>query len=186
MKFKITKKFISNLVFYLIIGMLIYSPTRIWFLRQLAFSPSIEKVENQQSIQSYNWDLKGLNTPDINLQSYKGKVVFVNFWATWCPPCRAELPMIQKMVDEFKNKVVFIFVTNENWQTVSTFFNKNGYNFPVYNSVSNPPQVFIESNSIPQSFLINKQGKIVIKKIGAADWGSAKTKELIQKILNSN
>jgi len=185
MNFQLNKKFFSNAFFIVALALLIYSPTRIWLLRQIAFSPSIENVKDRVSIKNYDWQLNGLNTENINFSKLKGKVVFVNFWATWCPPCRAELPMIQKLYGEYKDKVAFILVTNENWEQVDTFFKKNNYNLPVYNSVSRPPNEFLKTNSIPTSFLIDKNGTILIEKVGAADWNSSSTRELMDKILKN-
>lgn len=185
MVFKLNKKFFSNVVFVLAMGLLIYSPTRIWLLRQIAFSPSVENVKDRTSIKNYNWQLQGLNTDNINFSEVKGKVIFVNFWATWCPPCRAELPMIQKLYNDYKDKVAFIFVTNENWEKVSNFFEKNNYNLPVYNSISSPPNQFLKTNSIPSSFLVDKNGSILIEKVGAADWNSKKTRNIINEILKN-
>ncbi|MDX1828027.1 MAG: redoxin family protein [Lutibacter sp.] len=185
MIFELNKKFFSNVVFVLAMGLLIYSPTRIWLLRQVAFSPSVENVKDRVSIKNYDWQLQGLNTENINFSEVKGKVVFVNFWATWCPPCKAELPMIQKLYNDYKDKVIFIFVTNENWGKVSDFFNKNNYNLPVYNSISTPPNQFLKTNSIPSSFLVDKNGSILIEKVGAADWNSDKTRNIINEILKN-
>ena len=154
------KKNISNIVFVIAIGLLLYPPTREWGMRQLAFTPSVENSENAEILDSYNWDLKGLNVESVNFNEFEGKVIFVNFWATWCPPCRAEMPMIQKLYNDYKDKVAFVFVTNENWNIVKPFFDKNGYNLPVYNSISLPLQKFTETNSIPASYLIDKSGAI--------------------------
>ena len=66
---------------------------------------------------------------------------------------------------------------------VETFFEKNKYNLPVYNSVSLAPQLFLETNSIPASYLIDSNGNIVIDKVGAADWNSDKVRELLDNLL---
>lgn len=177
------KKMISNIIFGIVVVLLLYPPTREWGMRQIAFAPSIKSTDNIEQISSYNWRLKGLNTQSVNFNQFENKVIFVNFWATWCPPCRAEMPMIQKLYNEYKDKVAFIFVTNENWETVSAFFDKNGYNLPVYNSKSTPLQKFTETNSIPATFLIDKNGAILISKVGAADWNSTKVKKLIDDLI---
>ena len=176
------KKNISNIVFVIAIGLLLYPPTREWGMRQLAFTPSVENTENAEILDSYNWDLKGVNVESVNFNEFEGKVIFVNFWATWCPPCRAEMPMIQKLYNDYKDKVAFVFVTNENWNTVKPFFDKNGYNLPVYNSISLPLQKFTETNSIPASYLIDKSGAILISKVGAADWNSKKVRKLLDDL----
>ena len=94
------------------------------------------------------------------------------------------MPMIQKLYNDYKDKVVFIFVTNEDWDKVSTFFNEKGYNLPVYNSVSVPLKKFTEVNSIPASYLIDKNGAILISKVGAADWNSNKVRNLLDELIS--
>ena len=178
-----SKKVLSNILFVIAIGLLLYPPTREWGMRQIAFAPSVKSADKIEFINSYNWELKGLNTQNLNFDEFEDKVIFVNFWATWCPPCRAEMPMIQKLHNDYKDKVAFVFVTNENWETVEKFFNKNGYDLPVYNSLSTPPQKFTETNSIPASYLIDKKGNILISKTGAANWNSKKVRNLLDELI---
>ena len=173
----------SNIIFIIIAALMLYPPSREWFQRQIAFSPSVNEVEESEKIDTYNWSLNGLNTDPINFKDLKGKVVFVNFWATWCPPCRAEMPMIQNLYNDYKDNVAFVFVTSENWVTVETFFKKHKYNLPTYNSVSVPPNKFTETNSIPASYLLDKEGNILISKTGAADWDSGKVRNLLDKLI---
>lgn len=184
MKKLFNKKSISNILFVLAMGLLLYPPTREWGMRQIAFAPSVKNIKNAASINSYNWSLNGVNTKSVNFNDFEGKVIFVNFWATWCPPCRAEMPMIQELYNDYKGKVSFVFVTSENLATVKAFFDKNGYDLPVYNSFSKPPQKFTETNSIPASYLIDKNGAILISKVGAADWSSKKVRSLLDDLLN--
>ena len=179
----LSKKSISNILFVLVIGLMLYPPTREWGMRQIAFAPSVKSADNTELINSYNWELKGLNTQSVNFIEFENSIIFINFWATWCPPCRAEMPMIQKLHNDYKNEVAFVFVTNENWKTVSGFFDKNGYDIPVYNSASLPPQKFTETNSIPASYLIDKNGAILISKVGAADWNSSKVRNLLDDLI---
>jgi thiol-disulfide isomerase/thioredoxin len=180
-----SKKSISNIIFVIAVALLLYSPSREWFMRQIAFAPSIKDIEKSEKIDTYNWKLRGLNTPNINFTELEHKVVFVNFWATWCPPCRAEMPMIQKLYDDYKDKVAFVFVTTENWNTVEKFFNEERYDLPVYNSYGLPPNKLSETNSIPASYLLDNEGNILISKVGAADWNSNKVRELLDDLLKN-
>ena len=182
MNFRINRKSISNIVFALVVLMLLYSPSREWFMRQMAFAPT-SNIESTNNIGSYNWNLNGLNTKNLNIETLEDKVIFVNFWATWCPPCRAEMPMIQELYNDYKDKVAFVFVTNESWPTVNKFFQKNGYSLPVFNSASSPPKKLTETNSIPASYLIDKKGNIIIDKVGAANWSSNKVRNTLDKLL---
>lgn len=183
MNFKLNKKSISNIIFIIAVAALLYSPSREWVMRQIAFAPSVKDVEKSEKMSSYDWNLKGLNTDNINFKELGNKVIFINFWATWCPPCRAEMPMIQKLYDDYKDKVAFVFVTNEDWGKVEGFFNKNDYDLPVYNSVDVPPNSFTKTNSIPATYLIDKKGNILISKTGSADWNSSKVRNLLDELI---
>lgn len=183
MNFKLNKKSVSNIIFVIAIAVLLYPSSREWFMRQIAFAPSIKNVDKSEKLSSNDWSLKGLNTESINFRELENKVIFVNFWATWCPPCRAEMPMIQKLYADYKDKVSFVFVTNEDWGKVEVFFNKNGYDLPVYNSLSLPPDSFTKTNSIPATYLIDKSGNILIAKTGSADWNSNKIRELLDELV---
>ncbi|NAS32757.1 redoxin family protein [Flavobacteriaceae bacterium R38] len=185
---KLTKNQISNLALLLFIGIFLFTPVgatiKIWANRIIAFSPSVVSEDKREVLTNYNWTIKDLtNNVDYNLNSAKGKVVLINFWATWCPPCIAEMPDLQKLYDEYGDKIVFLFVTNENAKTVNTFFNKNGYKLPVYQSRKKAPEILF-SRSIPTTYLIDKEGKIVIEKTGAADWDSKKVKDQIDLLLS--
>ena len=162
---------------------MLYPPSREWFMRQIAFSPSVKNVESAEKIDTYDWKLKGLNVKSINFKELDDTVIFVNFWATWCPPCRAEMPMIQELYNDYKDKVSFVFVTNESWETVQKFYLKNKYDLPSYNSTSLPPNKLTETNSIPASYLIDKEGNILISKTGSANWNGEKVRNLLDELI---
>lgn len=175
---------LSNIVFAIVILIFLYKPSRIWMIRKMSLSPSLEKIEKNKLISNYNWELKGLNTTDVNFSAFKGKVVFLNFWATWCPPCVAELPYIQSFYNDYKNKVVFISLSNEKWSEINSFFKQNKYDFPVYQNKNTTLKDLPTVSSIPRTFIIDKKGNIRIDKTGAADWNSASFREEIDKMLN--
>jgi thiol-disulfide isomerase/thioredoxin len=180
---KITKKHITNIAFVVLIGLMIYPPTKVFFIRLISFSPSETKVENQQKIKSTDWQLKGLNTDNINLKELDNKVVFISFWATWCAPCVAEMPSMKKLYVDYKDKVTFLFVTSEDWQTVSNFYDKKELDFPTYNQLTIAPKE-LESSSIPATFILDKNNNIVVDKRGPANWNSSTTRSILDKLLN--
>ena len=110
---KVSKSQISNLIFLVVIAILIIPQTRkpiqVFLNKGFALiSPNIEKKENQKTLRTYEWQLKDENGNIFNFESVKGKVVFINFWATWCPPCIAEMPSIQNLYKDYKDKVEFL------------------------------------------------------------------------------
>jgi thiol-disulfide isomerase/thioredoxin len=179
---KITKKHITNIAFFVLIGLMIYPPTKVYFIRLISFSPSETKIENQKEIKNTDWQLKGLNTKNINLKELENKVVFISFWATWCAPCVAEMPSMQKLYTDYKDKVAFLFVTNENWQIVSKFYDKKKFDFPTYNQLMTTPNQ-LENSSIPTTFIIDKNKNIVVEKRGPANWNSSATRNILDKLL---
>ncbi|MBS9768143.1 MAG: TlpA family protein disulfide reductase [Flavobacteriaceae bacterium] len=173
----------TNLLFVVALFLMVYSPTREWFLRQISFSPSVIEIQKAEQIDTYQWQLKGVTTEDLNFENVKNKVVLVNFWATWCPPCRAEMPMLQDLYRAYKDKLVFVLVSNEEEQKIISFLSEKGYDFPVYQSLTTPPSLFRATNSIPATYLIDKKGRVRISKTGTADWNSDKVHKLIDQLL---
>lgn len=179
---KFTKKTLTNIIFVIIIGLLLYPPTKVYFIRLISFSPATINIDKREALKSYNWNLKGLNTPDINFNKAKNKVIFINFWATWCPPCIAEMPSIQKLYNDYNDKVTFIFVSNEEWNTISDFYTKNEYDLPTYNILSKIPAQ-LKSQSIPATFILDNTGNIVMDKKGPANWNSSKVRALLDELI---
>ena len=183
---KFSKSQRSNLIFFGIIAVIFFTPIRGYIqeftAKILATTPVKIEQENRVGVTDFNWNLKGINTVDYNFVNARDKVVFINFWATWCPPCRSEMPAIQNLYDLYKDKVKFIFVTNEDQSIVSKFLNKENYTLPSYNQYTNTPKEFSVS-SIPATYIINTKGEIVVHKVGPADWDSEKTQKLLDELL---
>lgn len=178
---KLIKKHGSNILFGIAIILLLNPTSKEWLIKTVSFSPSVNS--SSAMVSDFDWKLKGVNTKDTSLESLKGKVVFVNFWATWCPPCRAEMPAIQNLYDKYKDEVAFVFVTNESFEVVHPFFEKYGYNLPVYNSNSHVPKELNTTDNIPATYVVNKNGEIVISETGAVKWDSDTTYEIIDALL---
>ncbi|HTO15271.1 MAG TPA: TlpA disulfide reductase family protein [Edaphocola sp.] len=151
--------------------------------RIFAFSPSELPKNNQKSVQVYDWDLMTLEGSPINLSQSKEKVVLINLWATWCPPCVAEMPSLQKLYDEYKDRISFYFISNEKPEQIQKFIDKKGYTFPVYIPISNYPIDF-DGNKLPTTYVISKKGKIIIEETGAHDWFSKSLQKKIENLIN--
>ena len=185
---KFSKSQIKNIIFLVVITVLLVPQTRkpiqIWLHKGFALfsSPSTINEAKQKKLKNYNWTLKDKNETILNFKHLKGKVVLVNFWATWCPPCIAEMPSMQELYNDYKNKVEFVFISNEDFSKINSFLSKNNYTFITYKTATNSPEV-LHVSSIPRTFLIDKFGNIVIDKTGAANWNSNTVRSTIDKLL---
>jgi thiol-disulfide isomerase/thioredoxin len=110
----------------------------------------------------------------------EGKVIFLNFWATWCPPCIAEMPSIAQLRQSYNDKVVFLLISDEDWIRVNEFKKSNAYNFEVYRAL-NIPKV-LQPRALPKTFIVNRKGEIVVEKNGAVDWNSDKIRGLLDQL----
>lgn len=126
---------------------------------------SNESESNQEEVKTnlmdnYDFTLEDLNGSKVKLSELKGKKVFLNFWATWCPPCKAEMPDIEKLYQETKESNLVILAVNvgEDKKTVQDFIEKNSYNFPVLLDVSGEVSQLYQVTGIPTSYFIDSEG----------------------------
>ena len=157
-------------------------PVQVFLQRMISMAPSVMAEEKRERLANYTWELITLDGDRVHFSKEEGNVVFVNFWATWCPPCVAELPSLQKLYDTYGNEVSFYFVTMEDPDIIRQFFRKKGYNLPVFIEEQRPPKV-LQTQTLPTSYLISKQGEIIIKKTGIADWNHKKVWKIIDRLL---
>ncbi len=122
----------------------------------------------------------------VSLSDFKGKVVLLNFWATWCVPCREEMLPLNKLYADLKNKgfVVLAVSIDPAEESVKTFITEKAITFPVV--MDSEKEVYFDLYAVlvlPTSFLIDKNGMIVEKILGEMDWGSPEIKEKIRTLL---
>lgn len=183
---KISKKQWSNVAFIIGIALILFTPVgfhaRVFVGRLLSTSAAVLKTELQIPVKNYDWQLVDANGNRLNFEKVKGEVVLVNFWATWCPPCVAEMPSLQNLYNDYGDKVAFMLVAQDKTEKVAAFIEKKGYDLPVYYSMTEPPNV-LTSKSIPTTYVINKEGKIIVAETGAADWNSEKIRNLLDELV---
>lgn len=179
------KKHWSNILFVIFLGLILYpktgGPIKIFVNRLIAFAPSEKKESNRETLQSWDWWLLNEEGQRVNLSDHKGQVVIINQWATWCPPCVAEMPSFDEVYQEYGDKVVFLFVSNEGIPKTSEFLQRRSMTLPIYQAYSNPPEQ-LRSQSIPATFVLDRKGRIAVKKIGAADWNASKFRKLLDEL----
>lgn len=127
----------------------------------------------QQSSKNLNgfidFTLKDLNGNNITLSSLRGKKVFLNFWATWCPPCRSEMPDIERIYKKYKDSDVYVLTVNVNepHSTVKKFIDEYNYSFPVVLDDTGEVSQKYQITGIPTSYFIDSDGNISDKHVGA-------------------
>lgn len=186
-KMKKSKYNIKNTLFFLFVLLLVIPQTRqqiqVFLNKGIAmFSPSVNSLEDVEQVSSYDWQLVNLKGEKFNLNQSKSRVVLVNIWATWCPPCIAEMPSIQKLSNDYKDKIDIVLVSNEKQEVIKQFLEKKEYNLEVFTPVTNAPETF-NVRSIPRTFLIDRNGNIIIDESGAANWNSDKVRATINELI---
>src|SRR4030066_464396 len=133
-----------------------------------------------------DFSLIDLNGKRVVLKQFKGKVIFLNFWATWCGPCKEEMPSLEVLHRQFKEKnfvLLTISVDYEGIKPVQEFINKHQYTFPVLLDPKGETLDLFEVKGIPTTFLIDKKGKMVGKAIGPRNWESLEIVSLINLLI---
>lgn len=148
------------------------------------FKAEIQKkpVHSDKTFPFQYADASGKN---FSSESLKGKVVFINFWATWCPPCRAEMPSIYSLFEQLKSDERFVFLLineDEDATKAIEYLAKNKYLFPIYRSLGNVPKE-IFSGSLPTTIVLDKNGHIAMRKEGMAGYDSEEFIEQLKSLL---
>ena len=115
-----------------------------------------------------DFTLQDLNGNKVKLSDYKGKVVLLEFWATWCPPCRASIPGIEKLHETYKNKglaVLAVSLDEGGWDTVKSFVQKNGITYLVLRGNEEVAEKY-QVRTIPLILILDKDGKISKRYLG--------------------
>ena len=126
-------------------------------------------------VQAPDFTLTDMDGRSVTLSKYRGKVVMLNFWATWCPPCRAEVPSIEKLYRRMQGKdfaLLAVNVENNGRDSVAAFAKEIPISFPVLLDPDHRVTTLYQVNGIPQTYILDKNGVIVQDVQGGVDWTS--------------
>lgn len=136
-----------------------------------------------------DFKLEALDGSTVSLDQLKGKVVFLNVWATWCGPCREEMPSMETLYDEFRANPDFVMLAvsqdTRGRAQVASYVEKNGYHFKILLDPENKVGEAYEVSGVPETFIINRQGRIVAHHMGAFDWSRPDVKQALKDLLES-
>lgn len=127
----------------------------------------------------------GLDGNAVPFESLQGKVIFLNIWATWCPPCIAEMPNIQRLFEKVgSDDIAFVMLSVDEggMGKVQKFIQRKGFTFPVYQPDGPLPPAF-QSPSIPTTFIISPEGQIVARQEGMAEYDTQEVREFLQSLV---
>ena len=135
-----------------------------------------------------DFTLTGLDGKSLSLSSLRGKVVFLNLWATWCPPCREEMPSIQALYNAFqKNDDFVVLAVSEDAEAkpVPAYVRDNHLGFTVLLDPRNLVGEAYDVSGLPESFVIGRDGRIVAHHVGPYDWASNDMRDALRDLINA-
>jgi len=187
--FQKIKKHWGSMIFYAVILIFIFNTNaKSWVLRQVISTGVLNTgIKKEAPIKQQAGTEFSFSSPDGNILSssmLQGKVVFINFWASWCPPCRAEMPSLNNLYQALKNdnRFVFLFVSEDDDRTkASAYLEKNNFSIPVYYRNQVSPEMF--SGTLPTTIVLDKQGNIVMKHTGLAGYDNDKFISQLKSLL---
>jgi cytochrome c biogenesis protein CcmG/thiol:disulfide interchange protein DsbE len=123
----------------------------------------------------------------VRISELKGSVVFVNFWASWCPPCIEEVPSIEALFRNLSKNPKFKMITilyRDDLARISTTARQQGYTFPIYRDPDGSAATEFGITGVPETFIIDKKGTLKNKVIGPYDWDSEKVTATLLYLIN--
>lgn len=145
----------------------------------IGFSCCTQKTGNNSVNQSANLlpNMQLVNSAGetIQLSSLKGKKVFVNLWATWCPPCVAEMPSIQELYNKTNSEnTAFVLISfDKNFETAKNWVRQKNYNLPIFAAGEELPDLF-QVQGIPTTFIFNEEGQLIFNMVGSENYAGSK------------
>lgn len=161
-------------------------------LSLIAYFISQRDTREKESLVAVGLHVPNLEVADavtsrkLSLADFKGKVLFINFWATWCQPCREEMPSMEELFKHFMDNKDFVMLTilfRDDPQTGINYLKQNGFNFPVMLDEEGQTARAYGLTGVPETYIVDKEGILREKIIGPYQWDSPEALELISRLL---
>lgn len=187
---KYVRKNWGTVLLAIILVIILVNPNaKSWTLRQLIrtglFNARINTADTIAPTVS-DFDFTNEKGEIVNTSTLRGKVVFINFWASWCPPCRAEFPSIEKLYEAFKNDpgVYFLLLNEDDNVTLAiNYLSKEKYTVPFHQATAAIPAVMY-NGTLPTTVILDKKGNIRYKKEGIAGYSSDQFMSQLRELIN--
>ena len=176
-----------NLTAAFIVFLAITTLLVVWSLKQNNPSfQSANQVPIRVGLPAPDFTLPGLDGKKVSLSDYRGKVVFVNIWATWCPPCVEEMPSMQNLYQKLKSEnfeIMAVSIDSQGAKVVAPFMKKYKLTFPALIDSMGTSKRIYKTTGVPESYIIDKDGIIVEKTIGPRDWATPDAISFFQSLI---
>ena len=181
---------------YLLLFIVIFIGAVLFFFEHFAESPiSIADIQTRKKFNQEKPDvgylapgfvLRNLEGNHEDLESYRGQVVVLNFWATWCAPCRIEMPSFEKLYRRYRSEgmtILAVTIDKNMEPKIKSFVNEYGLSFPVLLDEKGEVEQLYPSMTIPFTYVIDREGRVVARVDGAKNWESKETFDAIEYLL---
>ena len=134
--------------------------------------------------------LTDLSGGSVSMADLRGKVIFLNIWATWCAPCREEMPSMEKLYENLRNNKDFVMLAvsqdTGSREEVSAYVKKHGYHFDVLLDPQNAVAEAYKVSGVPETFIIDRSGRVVAHHAGAFDWSQPAIRDALEELLKDS
>ena len=167
-----------------------YKDLSITYLNEIMEAPALEPSLKDGNIISIDFETNALQFADLDskmfsIQDFKGKTLFINYWATWCNPCLAEMPSMADLYERYSSNddIVFLYLSREELKTIQEYIPKDEslQKIPIYKVVTDDE--FFATTGIPTTFIINSSGDLIVKDVGSAFWNDQSVFNFIDNLL---
>jgi len=167
-----------------------YKDLSITYLNEIMEAPALEPSLKDGNIISIDFETNALQFTDLDskmfsIQDFKGKTLFINYWATWCNPCLAEMPSMADLYERYSSNdaIVFLYLSREELKTIQEYIPKDEslQKLPIYKVVTDDE--FFATTGIPTTFIINSSGNLIVKDVGSAFWNDQSVFNFIDNLL---
>ena len=171
-----------------------YKDLSVMYLNEVIEAPKLEPPSAQDmKVTTIDFDSNVLQFSDLEnniftIQDFKGKNLFINYWATWCNPCLAEMPYMAELYENFKDEedIIFLYLSREKLEIIKNYIPKDEslQQLPIYKIITDDE--FFATSGIPTTFIINSDGEVIVKDLGSAFWNDDSVFKFIENLIGKN
>ena len=171
-----------------------YKDLSVMYLNEVIDAPELKKPSSREmKVTTIDFESNMLQFSDLednifSIQNFKGKNLFINYWATWCNPCLAEMPYMAELYERYKDEedIIFLYLSREKLETIKDYIpkDKSLQQLPIYKIVTDDE--FFATSGIPTTFIVNSDGEVIVKDLGTAFWNDESVFKFIDNLIGKN